>query len=83
MTAIREQKLRRRATDEDAREPDMLHLGVYECDAHDDGEGCFELRGEDAAGRVLYRFSDPRRMIVLDEFDATLTDLDERYDRIG
>ena len=80
MTAICEQKLRRRAGQTDTREPAILRLGVYCCGGP--GEGRFELRGEDSKGRVLYRFSDPRRMLVLDEFDATLADLDARYERI-
>ena len=81
MSAIREQMLLRRNGNLPVREPDLLHLGVYDC-TEPSGEKWFELRGEDSKGRVHFKFSDPRRMIVLDEFDATLADLEQRYDRV-
>ena len=81
MSAIREQMLRRRSVNQPAREPDVLRLGVYDC-TEQGGEKWFELRGEDSRGRVHFKFSDPRRMIVLDEFDATLADLEQRYYRV-
>ena len=81
MSAIREQKLRRRACSNETREPAWMRLGVYDC-TEPDGAGWFELRGEDSKGRVHFRFADPRRLIVLDEFDATLADLERSYDRV-
>jgi hypothetical protein len=82
MPVIREEMLRRRELENERAGPEILHLGVYAVTDPEGRQGGFELRGQDPEGRVHFRFRDPRRLVVLDEFDITLTDLDRQYIRI-
>lgn len=79
MSPIQQKLFKRRCGEDDRAGPPILKVGIYDL-SESCPDNCFELRGEDNHGSVLFSFRDPRRLVVLDEFDMTLADLENHYD---
>lgn len=79
MSTIQQRVLKRRGSEDDRAGPPILKVGIYDLTGSCP-DNCFELRGEDENGCVHFSFRDPRRLVVLDEFDMTLLDLENHYD---
>ena len=45
--------------------------------------GVYDLRGEDEAGNLHFRYQDQRVFCVLQEFESTLAELQDDYREIG
>jgi hypothetical protein len=82
MSAIQERTFKRKCEEDNRAGPPILKVSVYDLKGSCP-ENCFELRGEDEQGRVHFSFRDPRRLVVLDEFDMTLSDLESHYDMVS
>lgn len=81
MTAIHQKTLKRRV-DEDLRAgPEILKVVIYDL-KESCPDNCFELRGEDEKGLVHFSFRDPKKLVVFDEFDVTMSDLEHQYELV-
>jgi hypothetical protein len=79
MSPIEQRTLKRRRDEDDRAGPPILKVGIYDLTGSGP-DNCFELRGEDEHGSIHFSFRDPRRLVVLDEFDMTLVDLENDYE---
>ena len=79
MSPIKQKTLKRRCAEDDRSGPPILKVGIYDLTGSCP-DNCFELRGTDEHGHVHFTFRDPRRLVVLDEFDMTLVDLENHYE---
>ena len=73
MTVVCDVTLALREEAEPSSQPRRLRLWVSADD------GVYDLRGEDQAGNLRFRYQDQRVFCVMDEFESTLTELQDDY----
>ncbi len=80
MEILRQSLFKRKEKEDDRAGPELLRVGVYGLDSTAESDDCFELRGEDEQGRVHFTYRDPRKLMVLQEYDITVSELVAQYE---